>query len=93
MMIIKKITDSIGTKVYTDGGDFFGEVEEANLQENRIIGWRIKVGGKIMSLVGGAKGVIIPHQFVRSIGDIFIINKSALPSQQDFGEEQMPGQF
>jgi len=92
-MIIKKITDSIGTKVYTDGGDFFGEVEEANLQENRIIGWRIKVGGKIMSLVGGAKGVIIPHQFVRSIGDIFIINKSALPSQQDFGEEQMPGQF
>ena len=92
-MIIKKITDSVGTKVYTDGGDFFGEVEEANLQENRIIGWRIKVGGKIMSLVGGAKGVIIPHQFVRSIGDIFIINKSALPSQQDFGEEQMPGEF
>ncbi len=93
MMIIKKITDSIGTKVYTDGGDFFGEIEEANLQENRIMGWRIKVGGKIMSLVGGAKGVVIPHQFVRSIGDVFIINKSALPSQQDFGEEQVPGEF
>lgn len=88
-MIIKKITDSIGTKVYTDGGDFFGEVEEANLQENKIVGWRIKVGGKIMSLVGGAKGVVIPHQFVRAIGDVFIINKSALPSQQDFGEEPM----
>ena len=92
-MIIKKITDSIGTKVYTDGGDFFGEIEEANLQENRILGWRIKVGGKIMSLVGGAKGVVIPHQFVRAIGDVFIINKSALPSQQDFGDEPVPGEF
>ena len=38
-MIIKKITDVLGTKVYTDSGDFFGEIEEANLQENKIDGW------------------------------------------------------
>lgn len=86
-MRIKKITDVVGTKVYTDSGDFFGEVEEANLQENKIDGWRIKVGGSIISLIGGAKGVIIPHQFVRAISDIFIINKSALPSPDSDIEE------
>lgn len=79
-MRIKKITEVIGTKVYTDSGDFFGEIEEANLHENKVNGWRIKVGGGVMSLIGGARGVIIPHQFVRAISDIFIINKSALPS-------------
>jgi len=79
-MRVKKITEVIGTKVYTDSGDFFGVVEEANLRENKIDGWRIKVGGSVISLIGGAKGVIIPHQFVRAISDIFIINKSALPS-------------
>ncbi len=86
-MRVKKITEVIGTKVYTDSGDYFGEVEEANLQENKIDGWRIKVGGSIMSLIGGARGVIIPHQFVRAISDVFIINKSALPSPDSDLEE------
>ena len=86
-MIIKKITDVLGTKVYTDSGDFFGEIEEVNLQENKIDGWRIKVGGGVMSLIGGARGVIIPHQFVRAIGDIFLINKTALPSPDSEVEE------
>lgn len=79
-MRIKKITDALGTKVYTDSGDYFGEIEEANLCENKIDGWRIKVSGSVLSLIGGAKGVIIPHQFVKAINDIFIINKAALPS-------------
>ena len=88
-MRIKKISDVIGTKVYTDSGDFFGEIEEANLCENKINGWKIKVGGSIMSLIGGAKGVIIPHQFVKAISDVVIIVNSALPSS-DSGIEEMP---
>jgi sporulation protein YlmC with PRC-barrel domain len=86
-MRIKKITEVIGSKVYTDSGDFFGEIEEANLSENKIDGWRIRVGGGVMSLIGGAKGVIIPHQFVRAISDVFIINKSALPGPSSEIEE------
>jgi len=86
-MRIKKITEVMGAKVYTDSGEFFGEIEEANLQENKVDGWRIKVGGSIMSLIGGAKGVIIPHQFVKAISDIFIINKTTLPSQDSDIEE------
>jgi len=80
-MRVRKITEVVGSKVYTDSGDYFGEIEEANLHENKIDGWRIKVGGAIMSLIGGARGVIIPHHFVKAISDVFIINKSALPTQ------------
>jgi len=79
-MRVKKVTDVLGMKVYTDSGDFFGEIEEANLHENKVDGWRIKVGGSITSLIGGARGVIIPHKFVKAISDVFIINKGALPS-------------
>ena len=88
-MRIKKITEVIGCKVYTDAGDFFGEIEEANLSENKIDGWRIKVGGGIVSMIGGARGVIIPHKFVKSIGEVILINKSALPSDSEF--EEVPG--
>ena len=35
-MIIKRISEVIGKRVYVDSGDFFGEVEEANLSENKI---------------------------------------------------------
>lgn len=81
MIKIKKISDVVGKRVYTDAGDFFGQVEEANLVENKIDGWRIRVAGGVGSFLGGARGVIVPHQFVRSIGDVFIISKSAVPLQ------------
>ena len=86
-MRIKKVSEVVGLKVYTDSGDFFGEIEEVNLHENKIDGWRIKVSGSMTSLIGGARGVIIPHQFVRAISDVFIINKTALPSPESDLEE------
>jgi len=88
-MKIKKITEIIGTRVYTDSGDYFGEIEEANLYENKIDGWKIRVGGGIASLIGGARGVIIPHQFVKAIGDIIIVTSSALPSSSEQGMEEV----
>ena len=88
-MIIKRITEVIGKKVYTDSGDYFGEVEEVNLVDNKIDGWRIKVGGSIISLIGGARGVIIPHQFVKAINEIFLINKNALPSPSESNVEEI----
>lgn len=88
-MKIRKISDVIGLKVYTDSGEFFGELEEANLSENKIDGWRIKVGGAVTGLIGGARGVIVPHQFVKAISDVFIINKSALPSPET-GLDEVP---
>ena len=82
MLRIKNITEVIGKYVHTSDGDFFGQVDDVNLVNNKIDGWKIKVGSGFMSMFGGAKGIIIPHQFVRAIGDVMIINKNSLPASE-----------
>ncbi|MBS3091318.1 PRC-barrel domain-containing protein [Candidatus Pacearchaeota archaeon] len=77
MLKIKKISEVLGKQVYTSEGDFLGVVEEVNLVDNKIDGWRIRVGSGFMGSIGGARGVIIPHQFVKSIGDVFVVNSAA----------------
>ena len=79
----------MGKRVFTDVGDFFGEIEEANLSENKIDSWRIRVSREMAKSLNGARGVIIPHQFVKAIGDVVVINGSSLPisEKEDFSEE------
>lgn len=89
-MRLRKISEVIGLKVFTDSGEYFGEVEEANLLENKIDGWRIRVGGTVTSLIGGARGVIIPHHFVKAISDVFIINRTALPNPMESEIDEVP---
>ena len=61
MLRIKKLSDVVGKSVYTSEGDFFGQVEEVNLIDNKIEGWKIKIGSGFMSMLGGARGVkLIP---------------------------------
>lgn len=88
MLRIKKISEILGRNAYTDTGDFLGEIEEVNLSENKIDGWRIRISGGMSHLIGGARGIIVPHQFVKAIGDIFIVNKASLPVREEF--EQGP---
>lgn len=83
MLRIKNISEIIGKHVYTSDGDYFGQIEEVNLSENKIDGWRIKIGSGFMNMFGGARGVVVPHQFVKAIGDIFIVNKSSLPDKSE----------
>lgn len=82
MLKIKKISEMIGMRVFTDAGDFFGEIEEANLLDNKVESWRMRVAreSNIASFLGGARGMIVPHQFVKSVGDIVIISKAAIPA-------------
>ncbi len=86
-MRIRKISEVVGAKVFTDSGDFFGEIEEVNLSDNKIDGWRIRVGGNVISMIGGARGVIIPHQFIKAIGEIFIVNRAAVPIPESGTED------
>ena len=90
MLRIKRLSEVVGRKVYTDSGDLFGIVEEINLIENKIDGWRIVVAREsgISSLLGGARGIIVPHQFIKAIGDIILINKNAVPVQEQ--EDEIP---
>ena len=85
MLKIKRLSEVVGKKVYTDLGDLFGIVEEVNLTDNKIDGWRIVVSREsgMIEILGGARGIIVPHQFIKAIGDIIIINKNAVPAQQE----------
>jgi sporulation protein YlmC with PRC-barrel domain len=87
MLKIKKVTEVIGRKAYTDTGDYFGEIEEANLIENKIDSWRIRITNSMGNFLGGARGVIIPHQFVKAVGDVIIISRANLPLEE--GEESV----
>lgn len=82
MLKLKKIMETYGMKVFTDAGDYFGDVEEAILTPSKVFGWRIRATKNSMlnKFLGSAKGVIVPHQLVKSIGDILIISKAAIPS-------------
>ncbi len=83
------MSDVVGRRVYADSGDLFGVIEEVNLVDNKIDGWRIVVArdSGMLQILGGARGIIVPHQFIKAIGDIIIINKNAIPAQAD--EEEL----
>lgn len=83
MLKIKKISAMVGKRVFTDTGDLFGDIEEANLSENKIDSWRIRVSKEMARNLNGARGVIIPHRFVKAIGDVFVINSSSLPISEN----------
>ena len=87
MLKMKKISETYDMRVFTDNGEYFGDVEESILTQNKIFGWRVRAtkNSFLNKVLGSAKGVIVPHQLVKSIGDIMIISKAAVPSYE--GEE------
>ena len=86
MLKIKKVSEVIGKNVFTSDGDLFGQVEEVNLVDNKIDGWRIRIGSGFMNVFGGARGVVVPHQFVKAIGDVVIVNRASLPSNMNMDD-------
>ena len=89
MLKLKKITYVYDMKVFTDAGEYFGDVEECIITSNKVFGWRVRAtrNSSLHKLLGGAKGVIVPHRLVKSVGDIMIISKTAIPNNS-LDEEQ-----
>lgn len=89
MLKMKKISQTYEMKVFTDTGDYFGDVEESILTTNKIFGWKVRAtrNSFLNKVLGSAKGVIVPHQLVKSLGDIMIISKAAVPSYSPEEEE------
>ena len=83
MLKIKKVSEVMNKHVYTAEGEYFGQVEDVNLMDNKVDGWKIRVNGSFVSSLGGARGVIIPHQFVKAIGDVFVITGSSIPTKSE----------
>ena len=90
MLKMKKISETYDMKVFTDSGDYFGDVEESILTANKVFGWRVRAtkNSFLNKILGSAKGVIVPHQLVKSIGDVMIISKAAVPSYSPEEEEE-----
>ncbi len=85
MLKVKQINQVYEMRVYTDTGEYFGDVEEGILTTNKVFGWRVKAtkASFLNKVLGGAKGVIVPHQLVKAVGDVMIISKAAIPSYEE----------
>jgi sporulation protein YlmC with PRC-barrel domain len=90
MLRMKKISETYDMKVFTDAGDYFGDIEESILTSSKVQGWRIRAtkNSFLSKVLGSAKGVIVPHQLVKAVGDIMIISKTAVPSYNEEEEEK-----
>ena len=39
---MKKISETYDMKVFTDNGEYFGDIEESILTQNKVFGWRVR---------------------------------------------------
>lgn len=85
MLKMKNVTGMYGKDVYTEDGEYFGEVDELVLEKNKVSGWKVRAtrGSLLSRSLGGAKGVMIPHQLVRAVGDILIIARSTVSEETE----------
>ncbi len=83
MLDMKQITDTYNMKVFTDEGDYFGTIDEAVVTHTKVFGWKVKADKNsfLSNVLGSAKGVVVPHDLVKSMGDIMIISKAAVPDE------------
>ena len=90
MLKMKRISETYDMKVFTDNGEYFGDVEESILTQTKVFGWRVRAtkNSFLNQVLGSVKGVIVPHQLVKSIGDVMIISKAAVPSYNPEEEEK-----
>ena len=85
MLKMKKVSDCYDMRVFTDSGEYFGNIEEAILTQTKVFGWRVKAtkNSFLSKVLGNAKGVVVPHQLVKSVGDVMIISNAAIPSYSE----------
>jgi sporulation protein YlmC with PRC-barrel domain len=74
----QEITSLVGREVYSNNGVFVGQVEDLrlNLDTETVTG--LALGSLNHDLfhgrAAGANGVIIPYRWVRSVGDVILVN-------------------
>ncbi len=87
-MNLKRLSDVEGMKVYTEDGLLYGEIRDAIIMNNRVVGWKIESipGSILQKAMPDIGGVIIQHRFVKAIGDIMIISSMVIPTEEG-GEE------
>ncbi|ERH00655.1 MAG: hypothetical protein J07HN6_02279 [Halonotius sp. J07HN6] len=76
----EEITTLVGREVYSNGGVFVGEVEDVQLDLDAEAVSSLAVGELNDELFSGTagpgQGVLIPYRWVRSVGDVVLINNT-----------------
>jgi sporulation protein YlmC with PRC-barrel domain len=76
----EEITTLVGREVYSNGGVFVGEVEDVQLDLDAEAVSSLAVGELNTELFSGTadpgQGVLIPYRWVRSVGDVVLINNT-----------------
>jgi sporulation protein YlmC with PRC-barrel domain len=74
----QEITTLVGREVYTNNGVFVGEVEDVRLDLGGQEVTGLALGELSQELFAGrveaGKGVMIPYNWVRAVGDVILIN-------------------
>ena len=79
---IKGLTNK---KVYSECGDYIGQVKEIILGENKIDSWLIKLDQKIMKKIK-KKDILVTHKHIIGIGHIIIIDNQVYTHLEKFKE-------
>ncbi|XVH31572.1 PRC-barrel domain-containing protein [Haloferacaceae archaeon DSL9] len=73
-----EITTLVGREVYSNNGVFVGEVEDVRLDLDQEAVTGLALGQLNDELFKGTlkpgKGALIPYRWVRSVGDIILVN-------------------
>ena len=73
-----EIETLVGREVYSTNGTFVGEIEDVRLDLDTEFVTGLAVGGLNRDALSGrartANGVIVPFRWVRSVGDIVLVN-------------------
>ena len=74
----QEITTLVGREVYSNNGVFVGEVEDVrlNLDQEVVTGLAVgEINRELFSTqVDPGKGVLVPYRWVRSVGDVVLVN-------------------
>ncbi len=79
----QEITSLVGREVYSTKGVFVGEVEDVRLDieaprlaDRKVTGLALREVSEDLfdGVVGNERGVVIPYQWVRAVGDVVLIS-------------------
>jgi sporulation protein YlmC with PRC-barrel domain len=84
---VKSISEMFGKDVFTNRGAYCGRVADLKLHlgKFRINSLVLDVarGSFLSGILGSKKGIIVPYQYVDSIGDVVIIKHISAPVAEE----------
>ena len=87
----QEITSLVGREVYSNNGVFVGEIQDLRLdvEQELVTGLAMTELNRDLfeDRVAGSRGVIVPYRWVRSVGDIVLVNDIVERMRNDEEEE------